>query len=310
MSLWPLRQHWPASAAQWFAARRGATDSRREQAFQQWLRGNPANAEAYALCEIAWAVSGDAARQAQSAQRVDARTLNRRLPFAAAAAIALIAAGAGFWYWPTPWQDWRTTVGEQRALVLEDGSRVMLNTRTHIQVRLTRQHRDVRLIDGEAYFEVAKDAARPFTVHTALGSARAIGTRFNVYLEHSHLAVTTAEGRVLVNGAAGSGVFVDAGNQAQIDPQSSRASVSRANVSSVLNWRSQQIEADDMPLARVLQEFSRYTGLPVRAGTDAIGALRVCAVLRTGDLDALRATLNGAFGLTIRQRGNEYVVLP
>lgn len=307
MRLLPFRRAWPTSAAQWFAARRGREDAQAEQAFRQWLAQDPANAEEYALFDIAWAVSGEAARRAEVQVP---RGRGRALRLGAAAAVAALAAGISFWFWPAPWTDWNTTAGEQRTLVLEDGSRIMLNTRTHIEVRLTRQHRDVRLLDGEAYFEVAKDQSRPFIVQTSLGSARAVGTQFNVYLARSHLAVTTAEGRVLVNGATGGGVLVDAGNQAQVNGPALSASVAAVNVSSALSWRAQRLEVDDMPLARVLQEFSRYTALPVRAGSDAIGALRVSAVLRTGDLDALRATLKGAFGLSIQQRGEEYLVLP
>ena len=307
MSLLRFGRAWPTTAAQWFAARRGGEDQRSEQAFRHWLAQDPANAEEYALCDIAWAVSGEAARQSTVPT---SRNRGRTLRLAAAAAIAAVAIGAGIWVWPAPWTDWSTIAGEQRTLVLDDGSRVTLNTRTHIQVRLARQHRDVRLLDGEAYFEVAKDPSRPFTVQTDLGSARAVGTQFNVYLAHSRLAVTTAEGRVLVNGTSGNGVLVDAGSQAQVDGSAKNASISTVNVSSTLSWRAQRLEADDMPLSRVLQEFSRYTTLPVRAGSTAIGALRVSAVLRTGDMDALRATLKGAFGLNVRQRGEEYLVVP
>jgi transmembrane sensor len=297
----------PTNAAEWFAARRDRDDVQTERAFRQWLAQDPVNAEEYALCDIAWAVSGEAARRAEIQLP---RTSGRALRFAAAAAVAALVAGMSFWFWPTPWTALRTTAGEQRTLVLEDGSRVTLNTRTHIEVRLSRQHRDVRLLEGEAYFEVAKDPTRPFIVQTSVGSARAVGTQFNVYLARSHLAVTTAEGRVLVNGTTGRGVFVDAGNQAQVDGPRLNASVAAVNVSSALSWRSQRLEVDDMPLARVLQEFSRYTTLPVRASSEAIGALRVSAVLRTGDLDALRATLKGAFGLSLQQRDQEYLVLP
>ena len=306
MNLLPFRSAWPTSAAQWFAARRGRDDAQAERAFRQWLAQDPANAEEYALCDIAWAVSGEAARRCDIHS---VRNTGRALGLAAAAAVAALVAGMSFWFWPASWTDWSTAAGEQRTVVLEDGSRITLNTRTHIQVRLARRHRDVRLLDGEAYFEVAKDRSRPFIVQTSLGSARAVGTQFNVYLARSHLAVTTAEGRVLVSGATGKGVFVDAGNQAQVDGPALSASVAAVNVTSALSWRAQRLEVDDMPLAHVLQEFSRYTALPVRAGSEAIGALHVSAVLRIGDMDALRAMLKGAFGLNVQQRGQEYLVL-
>ncbi len=107
--------------------------------------------------------------------------------------------------------------------------------------------------------------------------------------------------------ATGRGVFVDAGHQAQVDGPVVSAAV---NVSSALSWRAQRLEVDDMPLASVLAEFSRCTALPVRPGNEAIGALRVSAILRTGDLDALRAMLKGAFGLSLQQHDQEYRVVP
>jgi transmembrane sensor len=99
-----------------------------------------------------------------------------------------------------------TAPGEQRTVVLEEGSRITLNTRTRIAVHLARHVREVVLRDGEAFFEVSKDASRPFTVRTSIGSARAIGTRFDVYLEDNHLSVTTQEGKVMLATPVGGGM--------------------------------------------------------------------------------------------------------
>lgn len=63
-----------------------------------------------------------------------------------------------------------------------------------------------------------------------------------------------------------------------------------------------------MPLSQVLAEFSRYTPLPIRAATPAVGEVSVSAVLKVGDIDALKATLNGAFGLDVVPQANEWVV--
>jgi transmembrane sensor len=306
-----FRRKRPNTAAQWFAARLGGADSQIERRFHEWLKEDPAHAEEYALCEITWEVSHDAAKQSpEPSSRPGAyrAALGRRSAVFAAAAAA--AAGLAFWYWPPTPVVYATAPGEQRTVALDDGSRLTLNTRTRISVRLERHAREVVLEEGEAFFEVAKDASRPFTVRTPLGLARAVGTRFDVYLDRSRLSVTTQEGRVLVEtGRAGSGVIVDAGRQAELRSGMTHAAVDAANLNAALGWLTHRLEVNDAPLADVLEDFSRYTSVPLRADTARIAALRVSAVLRTGDLDALRATLRGAFGLDIERRGGELVVI-
>lgn len=195
-------------------------------------------------------------------------------------------------------------------MLLSDGSWVTLNTRTRIEVRLSRQARDIELREGEAYFEVAKDSTRPFTVHTTLGMARAVGTQFNAYLDEDRLQVTTVKGTVLVGGnAPGATVLVNAGSQAELRLGRAHPTLSAANLNSVLGWRAQRLDVDDAPLADVLKDFSRYTPTSIRAGSPDIAALRVSAVLRVGDIAALETTLRGAFGLRLERRGGEILVL-
>lgn len=299
----------PGTAAEWFAARRGDTDAKLDRQFQEWLAERASHAEEYALCEITWEVSREAANQMSepSRPRHTGVVLQRR---AAISLLAAAVAGLVIWFWPPSTQTWTTAAGEQRTLVLEDGSRVTLNTRTRIVARFARRARAIELQEGEAFFEVAKDASRPFTVSTSLGSARAVGTRFNVYLEDRRLAVTTEEGRVLVDSAAtGKGVLVEAGTQAELRPGMAHAIVKAADLTTALNWLTQRLEVDNAPLESVLRDFSRYTAIPVRADTPAIAALRVSAVLRTGDVAALEATLKGAFELEIERRSGEFVVI-
>jgi transmembrane sensor len=305
MDLFRIR---PRSAAEWFAARQGGANPKLERKFHAWLAQNPSHGEEYALCEITWEVSHDAARQTPAPVP---RWSNDGYRFRAGWVVAAAAAmGAVVWLWPPASQTYATVAGEQRTLVLEDGSHVTLNTRSRIVVRLARRARTVVLEQGEAFFEVSKDASRPFTVNTAVGSARAVGTRFDVYLDDERLLVTTAEGRVFVEGiGSGDGRNVDAGSRASLRQGTPGVKVEPANLGAELGWLGRRLEADNAPLGDVLRTFSRYTSLPVRAATPAIAALRVSAVLRTGDIDALQATLAGAFGLSLERHSNEWVVI-
>jgi transmembrane sensor len=310
MSFLSLRRKRPSTAAEWFAARCRGADARLDRQFQEWLAASPSHGEEYALCEIVWEVSREAAEREPVPP--PKRRISRPLVLGAlASGMAVALAGLVIWFRPAPAQTWATAPGEQRTLVLDDGSRVTLNTRTSIEVRIAHGSRDVTLRDGEAFFEVTKDPERPFTVHTRIGSSRVLGTRFNVYLDRDHLTVTTEQGKVLVDGnVPGHGVVIGAGKQAELWSGASTALVKDVDVSTTLNWLTQRLEADNAPLSTLLSDFSRYSTLPVRAENAQIAALRVSAVLRTGDLDSLAATLKGALNLELVQRDGEYVVVP
>src|SRR5690606_33902749 len=90
-----------------------------------------------------------------------------------------------------------TRVGERRALTLADGSEVILNTDTLIEVAFDAGARDLSLHRGEAYFSVASDAARPFRVHAGGAIVEAVGTAFTVQRTlNEELEVTVTEGEV------------------------------------------------------------------------------------------------------------------
>lgn len=308
-----LRRKRARTAAEWFAARQAGAARELESEFETWIAEHPSHAEEYALCEIAWGVSGPAARGASCSfsAAVERPGVLRRHPLAfGLASAAMVLAALMVSLWPAASQSYSTAPGEQRTIALADGSHVTLNTRSRLSVRLTHAARDVVLENGEAYFEVAEDPARAFTVRTALGTARALGTRFDVFLGDRDLLVTTAQGRVEVRTpAAQHGVLVEGGQRVELRPGSTTPLLTRADLGATLGWLNRRLEVDNAPLAEVLRDFSRYTDVPVRAQTPAVGSLRVTAVLRTGDLDSLQATLHGAFGLDIERGDREWLVV-
>ncbi len=91
-----------------------------------------------------------------------------------------------------------TAVGEQRSIGLADGSTVMLNARSRLRVRFTSATRTVELLEGQAFFHVAKNRARPFVVLSTDTAIRAVGTQFDVNRSHGATTVTVLEGRVAV----------------------------------------------------------------------------------------------------------------
>ena len=98
--------------------------------------------------------------------------------FAVAASVILALFGA--WAWGQR-HTYSTGIGEQRSLALEDGSSIKLNAMSRIRVRFTATRRDIELIEGQAFFRVAKDKTRPFIVESKGTQVRAVGTEFDVY---------------------------------------------------------------------------------------------------------------------------------
>jgi transmembrane sensor len=126
----------------------------------------------------------------------------RWIATAAAVAIALV----GGWFMLTRWPDTAfqsheliTGVGQVRTVNLEDGSQIILGGATTLRTSFSPSSRQIYMTGGEASFRVGKDATRPFTVVTAEGFARAVGTAFDVRRGPEGTTVTVVEGVVEVS---------------------------------------------------------------------------------------------------------------
>ena len=171
----------------------------------------------------------------------------------------------------------RTGFGEQRSIVLEDGSVLYVNTDSQLRVTLTETARRIDLLRGEALFEVAHDSARPFRVHAGRTVAQAVGTKFNVERTADGVTVVVVEGKVLVGGKgdkvvtkargrqsrAGlanepAQVLLVAGTRADVPTAAVRPAVSRADIETATAWRLRRVSFSDEPLADIAGEFNRY----------------------------------------------------
>ncbi|MGD9599131.1 MAG: FecR domain-containing protein [Steroidobacteraceae bacterium] len=310
----------PESAADWFAARRrGGQDRALERAFETWLAADPEHQRQYALCEIAWDLSGKAAERLSvtSPTPFPLRSASRwpwKLGLGLAASV-LVAAAA---LWLTLGSDpkalhYATGPGEQRSIDLADGSRITMNTRTELRASITPDRREIMLESGEAYFAVAHDTARPFRVLTSLGQVSVVGTRFGVYRRTHSLEVATEDGLVRVTSASlpesTSAVLVRPGEEAVITAADAAPRLRPADLDRIDNWRHQRLEFDAVPLAELLEEFGRYTPMPLHVANDEIGAIPVSGVFHIGDVAALSHTLRAAFGLVVRDDGSGGLVV-
>jgi transmembrane sensor len=89
-----------------------------------------------------------------------------------------------------------TAIGKQASIPLADGSMVHLNTNSQIKIEYTERYRNIRLIQGEAHFDVAENKTQPFRVYAGQGRVEAVGTAFTVYLREKDIEVLVIEGKV------------------------------------------------------------------------------------------------------------------
>lgn len=197
----------------------------------------------------------------------------------------------------------RTGVGQRAEVELADGSRVMLNTATELRVAFDGQSRRIELLRGQAWFQVARDRARPFVVAAAGREITALGTAFDVRIDRGRLEVMLAEGRVRVTDPARAGVG-ETGRAIEMVPNQlliagpGRVDVRQlADTAPVESWRNGMLIFDNRPLVEAVAEFNRYASRPLRIADQATGQIRISGAFRIGDDRAFTGALAAGFGV-------------
>ena len=330
-------------AAEWFIEfRTGDIDPAGRRAFDAWVRSSQEHLRAYLEIAAIWNEGGSL--DARRALDVDAlialavenvvplqvrrqpqpqRSPRTSRPFAIAACVAVLAFATATLFWVQSYRmpTYATDVGEQRSIRLPDGSTVELNSRSRVQVHFTETERAVALLEGQALFQVARNAARPFIVRSADTRVRAVGTRFDVYRKTSGTVVTVVEGKVAVLAEAaadGSGqgasvhqvqaaVMLSAGEQLTVTAQTV-PQPTRVNVTAATAWTQRQLVLESAPLAEVAEEFNRYSARKLVVEDSAAEQLRLSGVFAT-DPDFLIRYLRARRDITVRETDTEIRII-
>ena len=291
--------------------------------FEAWLASHPRNADAWKQVAATWdrfdenatepeliVARRDALERARrTRQRRFAGTGRRGAEVGIAAsllAVASLGALVGFGVWrSTRAEIYQTTLGERRTITLADGSQVDLDSNTRLAVKLRPKARALDLISGQARFEVAHDATRPFTVHARDKTVVATGTSFNVDMIGAKVIVTLFEGRVLILQDRPAHLPI-------IEPHPSPIVVARltpgeqliaqpsklerpagiprtivlekVSTDRTMAWESGQLVFDNEPLSSVAERVARYGDRPIAVDGQA-AALRLSGVFDAGDLN-------------------------
>jgi transmembrane sensor len=313
-------------ASAWFARkRRGELSGSERLALQAWLAAGPAHQRAYQDVENVWqqleCLRGDPA--IANIRRQPARRRRWSLPGIAAGVAACTAMFFLTQSLLTPRsrvyasvapeittgedldtllpQAYRTEIGEQRAITLVDGSTITLDTDSEVRVAFSKGRRLVDLTHGQAFFAVAKDHTRPFIVTAGDERVMAVGTAFDVRLEHDGLSVTLREGRVRIEAPDGQSPQPDTAARvkaADLVPgsklrtsQHAAWQVARADVMRELSWLHHQLVFDNARLDVVVAEMNRYSSTKIVLGDPALAGVQVGGVFGVDDPDSVADAL-------------------
>ena len=244
-------------------------------------------------------------------------------------ALLLIAlASTGIWTIIQGGRTYETGVGEQRTLILADGSTVVLNALTVVSVHMTKGTREVTLARGQAYFHDTAEPARPFIVHAGRSSMRAIGTEFDVEEEADRTVLTVLAGQVAVAKLAWidsverrellqelaqpvnklKAVLVSAGQQVTVLAQQIPAP-SAVDVTAVTAWREQRLVFDGTPLVQVAKQFNLYSKRRLVIGDQSLRHIGVSGEYSASDPAALIGFLRSQPTLQVVESSDEFIVI-
>ncbi|MHC9085578.1 FecR family protein [Luteimonas sp. RIT-PG2_3] len=326
-----LRDVWPGpradppggiddAAACWVARRRlGTLDAKDQRDLARWLE-QPAHRAAFSAAEGVVEGMGRVAGTAEIRSMRDSalaayplRPRWRSAGWALVAMVALLAIGAWIGRLPgdrsglpslaqTPsaagsavsQSRHATGIGEQREIGLDDGSVVALNTDSAIVVDFSAAQRSVRLLRGQALFEVAADAARPFVVTAGDRRITAVGTAFDVRVDAAGLHLVMVEGRVDVDSVRRIGldrllarkprISLGAGEQLHADAVNG-IRVSQADVDRAISWREGRLIFRNDPLESAVAEVNRYSRRQLVIEDPRLAGLRISGVFSTARPD-------------------------
>lgn len=301
-------------AAQWLALwHSGAMTDADRRKLADWRAAKPEHEQAWRHAELL--AQKFATIPAELGVPVLAREISRR-DFIKPLALFMVAMPTGMLaYRYTPWREWmadyRTATGERREVVLADGSRVLLNTASAINVAFDNEQRQIRLLVGEILVQTAPDphpAHRPFIVQTAEGSLRALGTRFIVRQQQGLTQLAVMEGAVEAAPATArqQAGIVQAGQQSSLTEREMHAVEALDDKRAA--WADGILYVDKMPLEEFVAELGRYRTGVVRCEPD-VAQLAVSGVFQLKDTDRILAALQNTLPVQLHWRTRYWVTI-
>jgi transmembrane sensor len=309
-----------------------------EAAFEAWLAQDDLHRRAFERTGKVWdlvdnhaatpdvmVIRRDALHRAQKTARGRmtrwVQPTGRRAAIAAAVAGVLVVAGIGAAPLLSADEVYRTGLNERRVVTLSDGSKLSLDALTKVTVEYSDDARRLKLVSGQARFDVAHDVSRPFSVQARDRTVVATGTAFNIDVFEREARVTLIEGRVIVLAQPASPlaritresparpIAMQAGQQLVAPDHAPAQLVASVDLEQATAWQQGKLMFDKEPLAEAVVRMNRYSERKIVIGDVEAGAMPISGAFDAGNtrgfLEAVTAYLpvtatDGPGGVTLR----------
>lgn len=205
----------------------------------------------------------------------------------------------------------QTPRGGQYKITLPDGSKVWLNAASTLKYPVAFVGNERRVeISGEVYFEIVKDATKPFKVQLNNMEVEVLGTHFNVngYDDEASINTTLLEGKVKVQTATGA-KFLIPGQQAQLRPAGNIAITSNINIEEIIAWKDGNFQFENADIKTVMRQLARWYDVDVSYKGN-IQQHFVGSISRNVNLSQVLFMLQQTGAVKFRIDGKQLIVMP
>jgi len=299
-------------AIEWLARLRADDVTAAEVAdFATWLANSSRNKVAFDEATELWHLLNELPVQVTQ-KPIKRRVYNTALPLAAAASV-VFACVMMVLQLTVP--SFSTGHGEQRRVILADGSTAFLNTSSKISIHFSRTERRIHVDSGEIWFDVTKNPSRPFIVEGRYASARAVGTAFTVRETLGYTRVGVTEGTVSFNVEAGQAVNskMPSAKLLQIGQQATASEgftdLQPYATDTALAWQRGQLVYDDVRLDELVKDLNRYLPTPMTVNGSNLESRRVSAVLYLEDQSAMLEALSKTLPIRWKSVSDSLIII-
>ena len=335
------------TAADWLVRlQEGALSAEALDNWQRWLDVSPDHQRAFKDVQALWGKFGELPYLPAAPGKVEikadryrgevrvrhwremalSRPAARRRQWAVAASVlVMIGAAIGVWQYraadPEFQSAYQTVTGQHQSVRLPDGSVMELGAASSVNVQYSAGERGIELLDGIAYFDVVRNAQRPFVVRAGGGSVTAIGTAFSVQRRDREVTVVVSDGLVEVAKPAPASrsavrdvnrqpalVQLPAGQQVAFSSGSGLELPQATDVVAATAWREGHLIFQDESLGRAIADVNRYSSIPIELQDASLAELRLTGNVVTNQVDGWLSGLESVLPVTVTKYPDRIVL--